>query len=59
MKWIAAVALATVLAAGFGAGRGWIIVPGHCASLTPDNWFLWWYYSCDKDAAGGGGGGAG
>ena len=30
-----------------------------CASLTPDDWFLWWWYGCDKDAAGGGGGGAG
>jgi hypothetical protein len=35
-----------------------LVVPSICASLTPDNWFLWWLHDCGKDAAGGGGGGA-
>jgi hypothetical protein len=36
-----------------------LVTPSACASLTPDDTFLWWLFGCGKDSSGGGGGGAG
>lgn len=60
-RYMAAVLLAVTLAliGGCVRSRGMQVIPSICATLTPDNWFLWWWYGCSGDAAGGGGSGAG
>ena len=55
MKRIVAFALAVVLAIVLMD----TVIPDICASLTPDNWFLWWWHGCGGPSSGGGGGGAG
>ncbi len=54
---LAAALLALVL--GVVVERTNAVLNPACASLTPDDTFLWWWYECGKDSTGGGGSGAG
>lgn len=59
-KFSRAVVVAMLLSAGLlVTERTMSVLVNPCATLTPDNWFLYWFWGCAKDATGGGGSGAG